>query len=129
MYRFDGGPTRALLLTLTIALCLALAGKPRGDPATSKREYVEAPELLSQRRAANDHLRAGRYLQAIREYQRGYDEARRRGDTRSARRFLTNLGSANVRLLRYRDAVKAYLEVRALAASERDTEALAAVAT
>src|SRR5439155_26920558 len=103
---------------LTIVLCLAITPTPPSHSVKPVGEYVEAPDLLRQRRTANELLRAGKFLQAIREYQRGYDEARRRGDTRSARRFLTNLGSANFRLLRYRDAVRAYLQVRALAASE-----------
>src|SRR5438270_13550221 len=123
MFRLRHRPVRVVLLfTLTIMLCLAMTPTPRSHRFKSVGEYVEAPDLLRQRRTANELLRAGKFLEAIREYQRGYDDARRRGDTRSARRFLSNSGSANFRLLRYRDAVKAYLQARALAASEGDNE-------
>jgi len=44
-----------------------------------------------------------------------------------ALRFLNNLGSADYQLLRYRDAVKAYLQAREFATSQFDQETLAAI--
>src|SRR5207248_7989563 len=89
MFRLRNRPVPVVLLfTLMIALCLAMTPTPRSHSVKSIGEYVEAPDLLRQRRTANELLSAGKFLQAIREYQRGYDDALRRGDTRSARRFL-----------------------------------------
>ena len=86
----------------------------------------ELLELLTLRREGNNLFRAGKYLAAVGVYERGYQEARRRQNPRSALRFLNNLGSADYQLFRYRDAVRAYLQARALAISEGDQETLAA---
>jgi tetratricopeptide (TPR) repeat protein len=126
MFLFGSRQVRArLLLTLILALCFVPTRAARNQKA---HPVAEDPDLLKQRRAANDLMRAGKFLQAIDAYQRGYDEAQRRGDTRSARRFQANMGSAYFRLLRYRDAARAFLKVRALALREGDNEALFAVA-
>ena len=92
---------------------------PTGSP--------KAPELLELRNQGNGLFRAGQYLAAIRVYESGCREARRRHDTWSELRFLNNLGSANYQLFRYRDAVKIYLQARELAASQGNQEMLAAI--
>jgi CHAT domain-containing protein len=79
------------------------------------------------RHEGSNLFRAGKYLAAIQVYESGYGEARRRQDARSALRFLNNLGSVNYQLLRYRDAVKVYLQARTLATSLKDQEMLAAI--
>jgi tetratricopeptide (TPR) repeat protein len=119
---------RVLLALAAAGIAIFCLARPRVLRLDAAHAYVEASDLLQRRRASNELMRAGRFFQAIEEYQRGYDEAQRRGDPRSARRFLSNLGVANFRLLRYRDAAKAFLQVRTLAESQGDHEALAAVA-
>ena len=84
---------------------------PTGS-AVSPVRSPEDPELLTLRREGNNLYRAGKYLAAIRVYESGFREAQRRRDARSELRFLNNLGSANYQILRYRDAVKAYLQAR-----------------
>jgi CHAT domain-containing protein len=119
----------SLLLLLTVLL---LTGDPcrRGGPFNAPPiafEQQEIPHLLEVRSQGNVLFRAGDYLKAIQTYESGYQEAIRRGQMRSALRFLNNLGSADYQLLRYRDAVRAYLQARELATSQFDQETLAAI--
>jgi len=94
---------------------------------TDAAVWSEAPALQQLKKTGNTLFRSGQYAGAIRVYQTGYDEARRRGDTRSAVRFLNNLGSSEYQLYRFRDAIKAYLDARDLAESQGDLESLAAL--
>ena len=116
-----------LLVAVVVTMGLVWLGAyPIGrtvSPAVSR----EAPELLKLRNEGNNLFRAGRSLEAIRVYESGCLEARRRQDPRSELRFLNNLASANYKLFRYRDALKAYLQARELAASQGNQEMLAAI--
>jgi CHAT domain-containing protein/tetratricopeptide (TPR) repeat protein len=87
----------------------------------------EAPEFGEMRARANALFRAGDYLPAMQLYQAGYEDAKRRGSPRTAVRFLNNLGGANYRMFRYRDAIQAYLAARDLATSLHDQETLGAL--
>jgi CHAT domain-containing protein len=87
----------------------------------------EPAGLHDLRRQANSLLRAGQYAQAIRIYEKGYAEAKRRGSLRSAVRFLNNLGSAYYQVFRYRDAIQTYLKARDLASLQGDQETLGAL--
>ena len=116
-----------LVLVLLTAVGPARRRFDRIAPAVSQVRSPEAPELQRLKSEGNNLYRTGKYLAAIRVYEGGYREARRRHDARSALRFLINLGSVNYQLLRYRDAVKAYLQARALATSQGDREMLAAI--
>lgn len=111
---------------------LPLAGDPcrrarhAGDPSIAL-EQPENPELRELRRQGKMLYLAGDYLKAIRIYESGYRQAMRLGEMRSALRFMNNLGGANYELLRYRDAIRAYLQARELAVSQLDREGLAAI--
>jgi CHAT domain-containing protein/tetratricopeptide (TPR) repeat protein len=87
----------------------------------------EPPDLFELRHRGNTLLHAGQYQRAISIYESGYDEARRRGNLRSAVRFLNNLGSAYYQLFRYRDAIETYLRARDLAVSQGNQEMLGAL--
>lgn len=119
----------ALLVVLVLLSAVSLVRRriDHAGPTVFRVSSPEAPDLLRLRHEGNDLFRSGQSLAAIRVYETGYQEARRRQDARSMLRFLNNLGSANYQLLRYRDAVKAYLQARALATSQGDQETLAAI--
>lgn len=87
----------------------------------------EPPELLELRHQGNALLRASQYPRAIRIYENGYAEAKRRGSLRSAVRFLNNLGSAYYQLFRYRDAIQTYLKAREISRLQGDRETLGAL--
>jgi CHAT domain-containing protein len=89
--------------------------------------YVEAPALIRVRHEGNELYQSGENDAALRVYATGVAAARQAGDSRSAVRFLNNIGGVNYRLLRYRDAVKAYLEARALAAGQGQADSIAAI--
>jgi tetratricopeptide (TPR) repeat protein len=115
----------ALILTLVL---LTVQVRSRGVSTPNIRPDREEPrELTDLLHRANDLYRAGKYLAAIPIYQNGYAEAKRRGNLRSAVRFLNNLGSAHNQMFRYRDAIQAYLEARDLALAQRDRESLGAL--
>ena len=119
----------ALLFTV-IALPLAgdMPRAPRRGAALSiALARPEAAELKELRRQGNIAFKAGDYLKAVETYESGYQEAIRRRELRSALRFLNNLGSANYQLLRFRDAIRAYLQARELAITQGDQETLGAI--
>lgn len=116
----------ALFFLLTVALLPMRASNPRG--LRERATYKEPPELTQLRLRGNELFRAGDYAGAGRIYQAGVEEAQRRGATRSAIRFLNNLGGVSLVLLRYRDAARAYLQARTLATEQDDPEMLAATA-
>jgi tetratricopeptide (TPR) repeat protein len=120
-------PRRAtLLIFLILALLPMRASVPRAPrPGGS---YTEAADLIQLRHQGNARMRAADYAGASRIYESGVEAARRRGDPRSALRFLNNVGGASFYLRRYRDAARAYLQVRNLAAAQGDPEMLAATA-
>ncbi len=91
---------------------------------TDKEQPAELRDLLHQ---GNGFFRSGEYLRAIQIYERGYEEAKRRGSMQSAVRFLNNLGSAHYEMFRYRDAIHAYLEARDLATAQGNQETLVAL--
>ncbi len=72
-------------------------------------------------------FQAGEYAYAIPIYQKGYAEATQRRDLSHALRFLSNRGSAEYQLYRYRSAIRAYLKARDLATKTRDREALSVI--
>lgn len=116
------------LMLVALPLTGDLYRRARGANHSSiALEPQEIPELRDLRRQGNILFRSGEYLKAARTYESGYQEAIREGDMRSALRFLNNLGSADYQLLRYRDAIKAYLRARELALSQPDQETLAAI--
>src|SRR5260370_14743554 len=91
---------------------------------TDKEQPAELRDLLHQ---GNGFFRSGEYVRAIQIYERGYEEAKRRGSMQSAVRFLNNLGSAHYEMFRYRDAIHAYLEARDLATAQGNQETLVAL--
>ncbi len=115
----------ALILTLVL-LTVQIRSRGISSPKVGA-DRAEPPELSDLRHQGNDLYRTGKYLPAIRIYQNGYAEAKRRGNLRSAVRFLNNLGSAHNQMFRYRDAIQAYLEARDLALAQRDSETLGAL--
>ena len=116
-----------LIMALLLSVGPARPGRLHPGSGASRAVNPEFPELLRLKREGNDLFLSGKYLAAIQVYERGYTEARKRQDTRAELKFLNNLGSANYQLFRYRDALKAYLEARTLAASQGDQELLAAI--
>jgi CHAT domain-containing protein/tetratricopeptide (TPR) repeat protein len=96
-------------------------------PAKKRPAIKEKPEFMDLRSKANVLYKSGDYAGASRMYESGYSQAIARGETRSALRFLINLGSANYALFQYREAIKAYLKAKDLAARQNDQEMLAAV--
>jgi tetratricopeptide (TPR) repeat protein len=120
-------PNRTISLWVAIAFILPMSSAVRRCPAPSGvLAYQEPAALRELRRQGNTLYRSGRYSDAIRTYETGVQEAKLRGDWRSALRFLNNLGSAEYQLYRHRDAIKAYLQAKELARSEGDEETLAA---
>ena len=109
-----------LLLTVQCGGRAASSHKVTAD----KEQPAELRDLLHQ---GNAFYRTGEYLRAIRIYETGYEEAKRRGSMQSAMRFLNNLGSAHYEMFRYRDAIHAYLEARDLATAQGNQETLAAL--
>jgi CHAT domain-containing protein len=109
-----------LLLTVQCGGRAASSHKVTAD----KEQPAELRDLLHQ---GNGFFRTGEYIRAIRIYETGYEEAKRRGSTQSAMRFLNNLGSANYEMFHYRDAIHAYLEARDLAKVQGNQETLAAL--
>src|SRR5690349_1201071 len=99
----------AALLSLSAVAVLGLdCGRSRQvSPPGARAEDAELTEIKNQ---GNRRFRAGQYAGAVELYQKGYEEAIRRGNRRSAMRFLNNLGGAQYQLFHYRDALKAYLE-------------------
>ncbi|HVX66350.1 MAG TPA: CHAT domain-containing protein, partial [Bryobacteraceae bacterium] len=61
-------------------------------------------------------------MEAAHAYRRGYEQAIGQGESRSALRFLNSVGAAWLAALEYRDAARAFLEARRLAASQHDLE-------
>jgi CHAT domain-containing protein len=114
----------ALILSLALP---TFQCRVRGVSIPRVQAENEPPELYDLRGQANALYRAGKYLQAIRIYETGYEEAKRRRSLRSAVRFLNNLGSAHYQMFRYRDAIQAYLEARDIAAAQGDRETLGAL--
>jgi CHAT domain-containing protein/tetratricopeptide (TPR) repeat protein len=112
------------------ALCTAGSSAPRSSQAALQLAVKTPPEkadLRELRRRGNVLFRAGRYVDSAAIYESGYEQAIRRGENGSALRFLNNLGSAQFKVFRYREAIKAYLRARDLAISQHDEETLAAV--
>src|SRR5260370_6070469 len=91
---------------------------------TDEEQPAEVRDLLHQ---GNGFFRSGEYVRAIQIYERGYEEAKRRGSMQSAVRFLNNLGSAHYEMFHYRDAIHAYLEARDLATAQGNQETLVAL--
>ena len=123
---------RAISALSLMLMALPLAGDNyrqarRANESSPALEHQESPQLHDLRRQGNTLFRAGEYLKAARTYESGYRQAARQGDLRSALRFLNNLGGADYQLLRYRDAIKAYLQARDLALAQPDQETLAAI--
>ncbi len=114
-------------LILPVVLMIVQSGTRSVSNPKMRADHEESPRLRELRRQGNVLFRAGEYLQAIRTYENGYEEAKRSGSLRSAVRFLNNLGSARYQVFRYRDAVQAYLEARDLATSQGDRESLGAL--
>lgn len=115
------------IASLTMLLSLAQCGTRGVSHARTAANDGEPPDLHELRRQGNALLRASQYPQAIRIYENGYAEAKRRGSPRSAVRFLNNLGGVYYQLFRYRDAIQTYLKARDLASFEGDRETLGAV--
>src|SRR5215472_16869665 len=110
------------------SLLLVVQFGSRGVSSPRVRADNEEPrELLETLHQGNAFFRSGEYLRAIRIYEGGYQEAKRRGSLRTAVRFLNNLGSAHYQMFRYRDAIQAYLEARDIAAAQGDRETLGAL--
>ena len=111
-----------------LALILGLVAVQSGARGVPQPKTPDEPPELSETRArANALFRAGDYLASIRLYQGGYEEAKRRGFPRTAVRLLNNLGGAQYRVFRYRDAIQSYLAARDLAISLNDRETLGAL--
>jgi tetratricopeptide (TPR) repeat protein len=114
-----------------VIVALGLVTAQSGSRSDSKPKTPaagdEIPELSEVRAKANALFRAGEYLSAIQLYQEGYEEAKRRGVPRVAVRLLNNLGGAQYRIFRYRDAIQSYLAARELATSLHDQETLGAL--
>ncbi len=103
---------------LVLALCfLASGGHKAQEPA----------DLHELRQQGNIFLQRGEYARAIDIYQKGFAEATQRREPSSALRFLSNRGSVEYQLYRFRTAIRAYLQARDLATQTRDREALSVV--
>jgi CHAT domain-containing protein/tetratricopeptide (TPR) repeat protein len=115
-------------ILLGLILPTASSGRRRLRPIENNQIYTEPPSLLAQRRKGNELFRSGEYLAAVRTFESGLDQARQIEDPRSAMRYLNNLAGTYSALLRYRDAVRAYLEARELATSLEQNELLSTIA-
>jgi CHAT domain-containing protein len=116
----------AVPVLLSWSLCLMQCGAAAVSSSKSN-DQGEPPALRELLHRGNGLFQSGEYLQAIEIYQKGYKQAKDSGYTRSAIRFLNNLGSAHYELFHYRDAIQAYLAARDLAMAQRDGETLAAL--
>ena len=114
-------------LALTILLFGVQSSTGEHSRLSKRSDKREAPELVQLRREGNALFRRGQYLRAIDTYERGYQEAKRKGNLGSAVRFLNNLGGAQYLMFNYREAIRAYLEARDLAYSQGDRETLGAL--
>jgi tetratricopeptide (TPR) repeat protein len=111
-------------LLLSLVLLTVQCGNhavPSHKVTADKEQPAELRDLLHE---GNGFFRSGEYIRAIQVYENGYAEAKRRGSTQSAVRFLNNLGSAHYEMFRYRDAIHAYLEARELATAQGNQEML-----
>lgn len=129
-FRFRQGRRPATLVVLAVDLVLAVVQGRSGNvfPRGTRTLPDEgAPDLREMRRLGNAYFAAGKYVASIRVYESGLQEATRRGNLRSALRFLNNLGSAQYRVFRYRDAINAYLKARDLALAVGDRPTLGAL--
>jgi tetratricopeptide (TPR) repeat protein len=112
-----------ILALLLLPMRASVPGRPRRDSTVA---YTESAELRQLRGKGNERFRAADYAGAARVYETGVEAALQQGDPRSSIRFLNNLGSASHLLWRYRDAARAYLRARSLAAELSDDEISAA---
>ncbi|MGA2737877.1 MAG: CHAT domain-containing tetratricopeptide repeat protein [Bryobacteraceae bacterium] len=117
--------TRFLVSVLSI---IPLAGTlvrfvppPRTPPlATLGQKSVRRNLLTAQLKQSGVVFRTGDFHDAASLAQQGYSDALRAGETQLASRFLNNLGGCRFALHQYREALRVYLEARALAEAAHD---------
>jgi len=120
MFSKNAIPYWALLIPLS---CMESCGVRR----TPSAGVQEPSDLTRLREQGNTFFESGQFVRAAQVYESGYKMATDRGQLPSAVRFLNNLGSARYQIFQYRDAVKAYLGARQLAAQVGDRETLGAL--
>jgi CHAT domain-containing protein len=124
---------RANLISLALMCATVTAWMACRAPVSSRstspdQARAEVPaDLRDLRLSGNKLYGSGQYLQAIRIYESGYEQAMRRSQFHAAILFLNNVGGARYAMFQYRDALKAYLEARNLAERSRDKESLSAI--
>jgi tetratricopeptide (TPR) repeat protein len=89
----------------------------------SSQKFAESPAFSTIRSHAAQLFQSGRYVEAAAAYRRAYEKATREGESRSAVRFLNDGGAALFANFGYRDALRAFLDARGLAAKVGDREA------
>ncbi|MFN7993092.1 MAG: CHAT domain-containing tetratricopeptide repeat protein [Bryobacteraceae bacterium] len=119
-------PANAIACMIVVLLGFAM----RGSISHHARQFAgleEPRDLTALRESGNKLFGAGRYSDAAAVYESGYEIAKKRGELRSAVRFLNNLGSARYLLFQYHQTAKAYLEARNLAEHSGEWEAFGAL--
>ena len=100
-----------------LSLLILSAGSSRRAPTTSlgSSEGWNSADTIHLRREAFLLFQAGEYLKAAQLYRLGAGNALKRLDYFSAARLLNNLGGAEFALVRYTDALPAFLHAREFA--------------
>lgn len=111
-------------------LCLFLplrgSGKP-ASPAANRPQFVNRKLRRRAQQIARVYA-AGKYSEAIAQYQAAAREALRVRDLEFAAKFLNNLGGSQMAMFRYRDALESLEEARRLFESSGGSPALPSVA-
>jgi len=110
-----------------LSLLIPNVGSPRKTPLSPQAElgkYWDTPALLRYRQTGAALVANGHKAEAAKTYERGYQEAVRLGDKRSAIRFMNNVGACRSGMLQYREAMNALLLARKMAMDTGDEGAV-----
>jgi hypothetical protein len=116
-------PARVLARVLTMAAWLTASI----HTGSSHSGWWGTQEALALRRAAKISIGQGNFEEAERVFRHGEQVASRHHDLVAQAWFLDGVGSASLAGFRYRGALDAYLQAKALAQKARDRAALGAI--
>jgi CHAT domain-containing protein len=98
---------------------------PRPNSLAIASDGFARETLLKRLAQAKKLFQAGDFHQASALFQQGYQDALRVGQREVAARFLGNLGGCRFALYQYQEAIRAFLDARALAEAAGDTQTAA----
>lgn len=119
--RYRGAVCCVALAALTVPMA-PLPSEMRHGGAGRHVHTPESPQLRKLRTRANHLLREASYERAAELYRAGVAASRSNPCKQSAVRLLLNLGSANYKMHRYGDALRAYIDARQFAGIERERD-------